>query len=64
MEQVDKQKWLEVSQEIKGKIKEDQFKLLCQLHAKYFNHQYFEPCGCKPKRIVQWINELNKLSNE
>ncbi len=63
MELKDKERWLEISQELNGKMKRDQFKVLCELHAKYFNHPYHEPCSCSPKRIVQWIEQLNKLSN-
>ena len=63
MEQVDKNKWLEVRPQIKSQLKQDQFKLLCNLHAKYFNHPYEEPCGCSPKKLVRWIKDLDELAN-
>ena len=36
-----------------------EFELVCQLHAKYYKHKYHKPCTCNPKKIVQWIKDLN-----
>ena len=36
-----------------------EFELVCQLHAKYYKHQYHKPCTCNPKKIKLWIKELN-----
>jgi len=38
------------------------FKLMCQLHSKYFNHKYYEPCTCNKRILRDWIQQLdNKL---
>ena len=42
-------------------LKEKEFELICELHAKYFNHNYYKPCTCSPKTIVKWIKNLNDL---
>jgi len=42
-------------------LKEEEFELICELHAKYFNHNYYKPCTCSPKTIVKWIKNLNDL---
>jgi hypothetical protein len=35
--------------------------LLCRLHSKYYNHKYYEPCSCSPKRLLQWIADIDKI---
>ena len=35
------------------------FKTMCRLHSKYFNHKYQEICTCNKNRLRQWIQELN-----
>lgn len=61
MEQIDKDNWKQFKAEVKGKLSQEQYKLLCELHAKYYNHKYHEPCGCNPARLVQWIADIDKI---
>ena len=49
MEQIDKDNWKQFKAEVKDKLSKEQYKLLCTLHAKYYNHKYHEPCSCNPK---------------
>ena len=42
----------------------EEFKLICELHAKYQKHTYYEPCTCSPKTIIQWIQHLNVKFNK
>ena len=43
----------------KSTISREEFEMVCQLHATYYNHKYYEPCTCNPKLINKWIKELN-----
>ena len=61
--QLDKQTWLEVKSRIVNKITNADYKILCQLHAKYFNHKYKEPCTCNKENLRNWIKGVdNKLN--
>lgn len=41
-------------------LDETHYKLLCTIHAEWFNHKYIEPCTCSPKRIKGWIDDVNR----
>lgn len=61
--QLDRQTWLEVKSRIINKITNADYKILCQLHAKYFNHKYKEPCTCNKENLRNWIKDVdNKLN--
>ena len=51
--------WAEVSARSKTKLIHSDFKIMCQLHAKYFNHRLKEPCTCNKALLRLWISELN-----
>ena len=51
--------WNGVKERISSKMTREDFRTMCRLHAKYFNHKYTELCTCNKKRIRQWIEELN-----
>ncbi len=51
--------WNGVKQRISSKMTREDFRTMCRLHAKYFNHKYSELCTCNKKRIRQWIEQLN-----
>ncbi len=51
--------WNGVKERISSKMSREDFRTMCRLHAKYFNHKYSELCTCNKKRIRQWIEELN-----
>ena len=60
---LDRQTWLEAKTRINHKITNADYKILCQLHSKYFNHKYKEPCTCNKENIRNWIKEVdNKLN--
>ena len=60
---LDIQTWLEVKSRIVNKITNQDYKILCQLHAKYFNHKYKEPCTCNKENLRNWIKDVdNKLN--
>jgi hypothetical protein len=55
----DIQTWTEVRARIIGKITHPDFQILCQLHSKYFNHRYKEPCKCNKQNIRNWISDVD-----
>ena len=61
MEEIDKKDWKQFKADVKGKLSQEQYKLLMRLHSKYYNHKYTELCSCNPKRLVQWIADIDKI---
>ncbi len=61
MEANDKKRWALFKENVTTKLNKPHFKLLCELHSKYFKHTYYEPCTCTPNTVKQWINQLNDL---
>ena len=55
----DKIIWNGVKQRITSKMRNEDFKIMCRLHSKYFNHKYQEPCTCSKKIVRKWIEQLN-----
>ena len=55
----DKIIWNGVKQRMKSVMSNEDFKIMCKLHSKYFNHKYNEPCTCNKRRLRQWIEQLN-----
>lgn len=55
----DKIIWNGVKQRMTSIMSNEDFKIMCKLHSKYFNHKYSEPCTCNKRRLRQWIEELN-----
>ena len=51
--------WQEVYSRITTRISNADFLILCELHAKYFNHKYIKICTCSKAKIRQWIDDLN-----
>ena len=55
----DKIIWNGVKKRMTSVMSNEDFKIMCKLHSKYFNHKYSEPCTCNKRRLRQWIEELN-----
>ena len=55
----DKIIWNGVKQRTTSKMSNEDFKIMCKLHSKYFNNKYSEPCTCNKRRLRQWIEQLN-----
>ena len=64
MELNDKKDWQKFKEQVSTKLSQEQYKLLCKLHAKYFNHTYYEPCSCRPKELKRWIKDIDRLYNK
>lgn len=63
MEELDKIDWEKFRGNTSNRISKEEVKLISQLHAKYFKHKYVVPCSCSPKRVQQWIEDLNDIYN-
>jgi len=58
-EKADRTDWRKFRMGKKSHLSAIEFELVCQLHSKYYKHQYYKPCTCNPKTIVKWIKDLN-----
>ena len=56
---LDERTWMETRARIHTKITHPDYKILCELHAKYFNHKYKEPCTCNKQNLRKWITDLD-----
>ena len=61
MEKLDRIDWEKFRAELSNKINKEQFKMICELHAKYYNHRFYKPCTCNPNTIKLWIKQLNDV---
>ena len=60
-EQIDE--WSDYLLVANDKLTQEQYKMICRLHADLYAHPYHEPCTCSPKRIKEWIAQINKIYN-
>jgi hypothetical protein len=56
-------KWENFRMGTKQHITNQEFELVCKLHAEYHKHKYYKPCTCNPRTIKQWIKDLNVIWN-
>jgi|5_EtaG_2_1085323.scaffolds.fasta_scaffold129855_3 rRNA maturation endonuclease Nob1 len=64
MEKIDKDKWKKFKQEHTQKLKLEEYKLVCDLHSRYFNHKYYEPClscGGNIQKFKGWIADIDNI---
>ena len=61
MEIEHKQEWEVFKAELTNTLTQNQYKLLCRLHSIYYKHKYHEPCSCNPARLLQWIEDIDKI---
>lgn len=64
MEKLDRLDWEQFRADVRNKLNQDQFNLVCTLHAKYYNHSFYKPCTCSPKTIKTWIAQLNDIYDQ
>jgi|TARA_R110000803_G_scaffold129770_1_gene196991 hypothetical protein len=64
MTQEDRDAWVGFKAVVTTKVPQEQYKLLCTLHARYYNHRYHEPCSCRPKEIIMWIKDIDRIYNK
>lgn len=61
MDKIDKKDWEKFRSSQKNVLSKEEFTMVCELHAKYFNHTFYKPCTCSPKTIKSWIAQLNDI---
>lgn len=61
MDKIDKKDWEKFRTNTKNVLSKKEFTMVCELHAKYFNHTFYKPCTCSPKTIKSWIAQLNDI---
>ena len=57
-EKDDYNKWEEFRKST-GNFNNPEYKLVCKLHSKYYNHPIRYPCTCSATIINRWIKDLN-----
>ena len=62
-EEIDFKNWQHFREVKKNTLSNMEFKMISDLHARYYNHKFHKPCTCNPKKIKSWINELNVIWN-
>ena len=63
MNQEQIQEWAAYLRIATDRLNQEQYKMVCRLHADLYAHPYHEPCTCSPKRIKEWIAQINKIYN-
>ena len=58
-EKQDFENWSKFRDSKKSTLSDMEYTLICQYHAKYYNHKFHKPCTCSPKTIKSWIKDLN-----
>lgn len=61
MEQEDKEIWVDFKANVTNRLTPEYRKVLCTLHAKYYNHKYSEPCTCNGRLYKTWIADIDKI---
>lgn len=54
--------WWEQFRKTKStKLLRSELEEIARMHSEYFEHKYHVPCGCSPKKIQKWIDDLNAI---
>lgn len=61
MTQEDKELWVDFKANVTNRLTPEYRKVLCTLHAKYYNHKYVEPCTCNGRLYRNWIADIDKI---
>jgi hypothetical protein len=65
MDLEDRDRWENFQQSQNENLTFPEQKLIAKLHSQLFNHSYFIPCSCNPKKAQRkfknWIEDINKL---
>ena len=55
----DIKEWQKIALRSTHKLSNEDFRRMCTLHSKYFNHRYNEPCTCNKTTLRNWMTDLN-----
>jgi len=61
MTEQDKIIWVDFKANVTNRLTPEYRKILCTLHANYYNHKYSEPCTCDGKIYKMWIADIDRI---
>lgn len=54
-------KWTEFRSVESNTLNQQEQNLVAEIHALYFHHTFYKPCGCSPKQWNSWIHQINQI---
>jgi hypothetical protein len=57
----DRKTWEDFKANVTNKLTPEYRKILCNLPAQYYNHNYNEPCTCNGKIYRMWIADIDRV---
>ena len=57
----DRVTWEDFKANVHNRLTPEYRKILCKLHAQYYNHKYNEPCTCNGKIYKMWIADMDRV---
>jgi len=60
MNEQDKSWWEVFRGQNRPYLENDEYKMVCEIHARIFDKKVEYPCKCNPIKIQKWINEINE----
>ncbi len=57
----DRKTWEDFKANVTNKLTPEYRKILCNLHAQYYNHKYHTPCTCNGKIYRMWIADIDRV---
>ena len=57
----DRATWEDFKANVTNKLTPEYRKILCTLHAQYYNHKYSEPCTCNGRLYRTWIADIDRV---
>ena len=61
MTEEDKDIWVDFKANVSQTLPYEYKKILCNLHANYYEHPYTEPCSCNGKTYKLWIADIDRI---
>lgn len=57
----DRETWEDFKANVTNRLTPEYRKILCKLHAQYYNHKYSEPCTCNGRLYRTWIADIDRV---
>lgn len=57
----DRETWEDFKANVTNRLTPEYRKILCTLHAQYYNHKYSEPCTCNGRLYRTWIADIDRV---
>ena len=59
MTQEEKLWWSNFREKNRPYLENDEYRYICEIHSREFNHKVDYVCKCNPTRIQQFIDDIN-----